>query len=98
MTHIKSLFPKPAQLAAKNGPKMKLLTVLFLLFSSTSACSHLAPLTNISKAKKISIHFASDIKFDHDQLIICAYLDDKTTLACMTPEEYQVRLEVQLNL
>lgn len=34
-----------------------------------------------------------DTHLDHDQVVICAYVDAKRALVCMTPEEYQVRVD-----
>jgi hypothetical protein len=40
--------------------------------------------------KKIVV--SDDIKLNHDQVLICGYVQKKQTLRCMTPEEAEIRI------
>ncbi len=71
---------------------MKYLIMLSLLAMGCSAPN------KVQKPNKvINTSFAKEIKFDKDQVIVCAYNNENSLLYCMTPEEYNVRVSVEAN-
>ena len=61
---------------------MKRLALLFLL----AGCATPAP-------RGIQVKFSDDLKLDHDQMLVCAFLKTRSAMVCMSPEEFQVRVE-----
>ncbi len=39
----------------------------------------------------LTVTFADDIRFTHDQIIVCPYLVEFHAMACMTSEEFEAR-------
>ena len=62
----------------------------WVVLLSLLACSHIAPL-GTTKSRVIDTNFSSDIKWTHDQVLMCVFLEGPSLLKCMSPEEFQFR-------
>jgi hypothetical protein len=39
----------------------------------------------------MQVKFSDDLKFDHDQAVVCVFLQARGMMVCMSPEEFKVR-------
>jgi hypothetical protein len=71
---------------------MKTLLIVPMLLAAFPSC-RTTPKVAVTNQPK-TVVWSDDLRFDHDQIVLCPYAQQIQTARCMSPEEYQLRLQV----